>query len=92
MVEYELDALYEYYCVPKLDADAFLIAKILHWDEHNFLEGEANLFFEGKYIGKSILDTRNTSDTLCAVPRTRWKCVGDKGKDKGLHLAPCGWI
>ena len=28
MVEYELDALYEYYCVPKLDADAFLIAKI----------------------------------------------------------------
>jgi uncharacterized protein (TIGR02231 family) len=64
MVEYELDALYEYYCVPKLDADAFLIAKILHWDEHNFLEGEANLFFEGKYIGKSVLDTRNTSDTL----------------------------
>ena len=64
MVEYELDALYEYYCVPKLNADAFLIAKILHWDEHNFLEGEANLFFEGKYIGKSILDTRNTSDTL----------------------------
>jgi hypothetical protein len=64
MVEYELDALYEYYCVPKLDTDAFLIAKVLHWDEHNFLEGEANLFFEGKYIGKSILDTRNISDTL----------------------------
>ena len=64
MVEYELDALYEYYCVPKLDADAFLVAKVLNWDEHNFLEGEANLFFEGKYIGKSILDTRNTSDTL----------------------------
>jgi hypothetical protein len=64
MVEYELDAIYEYYCVPKLDTDAFLIAKVLHWDEHNFLEGGANLFFEGKYIGKSILDTRNTSDTL----------------------------
>lgn len=64
MVEYELDALYEYYCVPKLDTDAFLVAKLLNWDEHNFLEGEANLFFEGKYIGKSVLDTRNTSDTL----------------------------
>jgi uncharacterized protein (TIGR02231 family) len=64
MVEYELDALYEYYCVPKLDPDAFLIAKVLQWDEYNFLEGEASLFFEGKYIGKSILDTRNTSDTL----------------------------
>ena len=64
MVEYELDAMYEYYCAPKLDADAFLTAKIIDWDEYNFLEGEASLFFEGKYIGKSILDTRNTSDTL----------------------------
>jgi hypothetical protein len=64
MMEYELDAIYEYYCVPKLDAEAFLTAKLLQWDEYNFLEGEASLFFEGKYIGKSILDTRNTSDTL----------------------------
>jgi hypothetical protein len=64
MVEYELDALYEYYCVPKLDVDAFLVAKILDWDRHNFLAGEASLFFEGKYIGKSLIDTRNTSDTL----------------------------
>jgi hypothetical protein len=64
MVEYELDALYEYYCVPKLDADAFLTAKVLNWDAHNFLAGEANLFFEDKYIGKSILDTRHTTDTL----------------------------
>jgi hypothetical protein len=64
MVEYELPAIYEYYCVPKLDEDAFLTAKILDWDQYNFLEGEASLFFEGKYIGKSILDTRNTSDTL----------------------------
>ncbi len=64
MMEYELDAIYQYYCVPKMDADAFLTAKVLHWDEYNFLEGEASLFFEGKYIGKSVLDTRITSDTL----------------------------
>jgi hypothetical protein len=64
MVEYELPAIYEYYCVPKLEEDAFLTAKIMDWDQYNFLEGEASLFFEGKYIGKSILDTRNTSDTL----------------------------
>jgi len=64
MIEYELDALYEYYCVPKLETDAFLVAKVLNWDEYNFLEGEASLFFEGKFIGKSVMDTRNTSDTL----------------------------
>ena len=64
MVEYELDAHYEYYCVPKLDQDAFLVAKALGWDEYNFLEGEASLFFEGKFIGKSVMDTRNMTDTL----------------------------
>jgi uncharacterized protein (TIGR02231 family) len=64
MIEYEIDALYQYYTVPKLDQDAFLIARLINWDEYNLLEGEASLFFEGKYVGKSILDTRNTSDTL----------------------------
>lgn len=51
-------------CVPKLDPDVFLVAKVIGWDEYNFLEGEANLFFEGKFIGKSVLDTRNVNDTL----------------------------
>ncbi len=64
MVEYELPAKYEYSCVPKLDPDAFLVAKVTGWDEYNFLEGEANLFFEDKFIGKSVLDTRNVNDTL----------------------------
>ncbi|NJM26224.1 MAG: DUF4139 domain-containing protein [Bacteroidia bacterium] len=64
MVAYDLKAIYEYYCAPKLDDDAFLTAKVLDWDTYNFMEGEASLFFEGKFIGKSILDTRNTSDTL----------------------------
>lgn len=64
MIEYELDALYEYYCAPKLETDAFLIAKVLNWDEYNFLQGEASLFFEGKFIGRSVMDTQNTSDTL----------------------------
>lgn len=64
MIEYEMDAFYQYYCVPKLDLDAFLIARITDWDEYNLLEGETSLFFEGKYVGKSILDTRNIEDTL----------------------------
>jgi hypothetical protein len=64
MIEYELPAFYEYFCIPKLEVDAFLVAKILNWDEYNFLSGEASLFFEGKFIGRSVLDTRNASDTL----------------------------
>lgn len=64
MIEYEVDALYEYHCVPKMDVDAFLVARLVGWDAYNFLQGEASLFFEGKYVGKSTLDARNTSDTL----------------------------
>lgn len=64
MIEYEIDADYQYYSAPKLDTDAFLTARMTDWDSYNFLEGQANIFFEGKYIGKTILDTRNTSDTL----------------------------
>lgn len=64
MVAYDLPATYHYYAVPKLDTDAFLKAQVTDWDGYNFLAGEANLFFEGKFIGKTVLDTRNVKDTL----------------------------
>ena len=64
MIEYEIPADYEYYSAPKLETDAFLTARMTDWDNYNFLEGQASIFFEGKYIGKTILDTRSTSDTL----------------------------
>ncbi len=43
--KYQIDALYEYYAVPKLDKDAFLVARIINWGQYNLLEGEANLYF-----------------------------------------------
>ncbi|MBL6449811.1 mucoidy inhibitor MuiA family protein [Fulvivirga sp. 29W222] len=64
MVAYDLPATYRYYAVPKLDTDAFLKAQVTDWEGYNFLAGEANLFFEGKFIGKTVLDTRNVKDTL----------------------------
>ena len=61
---YNLPAIYQYYCVPKIDKDAFLIAKIVDWEKYNLLEGEANVFFEETYVGKTLLDVRYASDTL----------------------------
>lgn len=61
---YEIPAMYEYFAVPKLDKDAFLIARITGWDQYHLLEGEANLYFENTYIGKTILDVNILSDTL----------------------------
>jgi hypothetical protein len=64
MKEYTVPAEYEYYSTPKLDQDAFLMARIIGWEEYNLLEGEANLFFEGTFLGKSLLDVKNITDTL----------------------------
>lgn len=61
---FEIETLYEYYAVPKLDKDAFLIARIINWDQYNLLEGEANLYFEEAYVGRTILDARSLEDTL----------------------------
>ena len=61
---YNLSAFYQYYAVPKIDKDAFLIANISNWEQYNLLEGEANIFFEGTYIGKTLLDVRYATDTL----------------------------
>ncbi len=64
MVAYSLPAYFEYYCVPKINRDAFLMAYIVDWEKYNLLEGEASIFFEDTYVGKSLLDVRYSSDTL----------------------------
>jgi len=64
MAAYELNSNYQYYCVPKIDTDAFLVAQVSNWEQYNLLEGEANIFFEDTYIGKTLLDVRYANDTL----------------------------
>jgi uncharacterized protein (TIGR02231 family) len=61
---YEMKADYEYSTAPKLDADAFLMAKAIGWEEFNLLPGEANVFFEGTFVGKTFIDPNNIKDTL----------------------------
>jgi len=62
--QYKIPAVYEYYATPKLDKDAFLIARLVDWEQYNLLEGEANLYFENNYVGNSILNAESLSDTL----------------------------
>jgi len=64
MAAYELATSYQYYTVPKIERVAFLIAQITDWQKYNLMEGEANIFFEDTYIGKTLLDVRSATDTL----------------------------
>ncbi|MBS1488000.1 MAG: DUF4139 domain-containing protein [Bacteroidetes bacterium] len=61
---YELKATYQYSAAPKLDNDAFLLAQVTGWEELSLLPGEANIFFEGTFTGKSQIDPNNIKDTL----------------------------
>ena len=61
---YELPASYVYQCTPKIDKDAFLMARVTDWNKLNLLEGEANIYFEETFIGKSVLDLSTPGDTL----------------------------
>lgn len=73
---FELPAQYQYYAVPKLDESVYLTAKVTNWQELNLFDGELNLFFEGAYLGKSLLDLQSASDTLDI----------SLGKDKGIVI------
>ncbi len=59
-----LPALYEYFVVPKLNPDAFLVARVPDWQQYALLPGEANMFFEGTFLGKTFIDPGVTTDTL----------------------------
>jgi uncharacterized protein (TIGR02231 family) len=64
MDQYDLPATYQYHSVPKLDQTAFLLAKVTDWGKLNLLPGQANIFFEGAYVGESTIDPSTVSDTL----------------------------
>ncbi|MCG2612210.1 DUF4139 domain-containing protein [Flavobacterium sp. SM15] len=62
--EIKLPASYKYYAAPKLDKEAFLLAEITDYGKYNLLKGEANIIFEGMYVGKTLVNPGQTSDTL----------------------------
>jgi uncharacterized protein (TIGR02231 family) len=80
---YEMKAAYSYSVVPKLDMDAFLMAKATGWEEFSLLPGESNIFFEGTFVANSFIDPNTIKDTL-AVSLGRDKRIvvkRDKMKD-----------
>lgn len=62
--EINLPATYKYYAVPRAEKEAFLLAEISDYSKYNLLQGEANIIFEGMYVGKTFINPNQTSDTL----------------------------
>ena len=64
IARYQLPATYQYLGIPRADKDAFLVADATDWQQYSLLEGEANVYFENSFIGKTILDPTVANDTL----------------------------
>jgi hypothetical protein len=64
LAAHHLAADYNYYAVPKISEDAYLTASLKGINELNLMSGEANIFFEGAFLGKTLIDVQDTNDTL----------------------------
>ncbi len=64
VTSYNLPATFEYSCVPKMEKEAFLLARITGWEDLELVEGQANVYFGGTYVGQSYIYTRSVDDTL----------------------------
>ena len=61
---FRLPATYEYFAAPIINENVFLTASFTDWEKHQFLPGEANIYFEGTYAGKTVLDPYTTKKEM----------------------------
>lgn len=59
-----VDAEYNYFAVPKLSKDVYLVASIPNWKKLDLLDGTVKLFLNNMYMGESFINARQTEDTL----------------------------
>jgi hypothetical protein len=74
--QFEIPAIYDYYVTPKIDPAAFLTARIINWQDYNLQSGEASLYYEGTFLGKTYIDLGAVADTLSL----------SLGKDNGIKI------
>lgn len=61
---FRLPATYEYFAAPIINENVFLTASFTDWEKHQLLPGEANIYFEGTYAGKTVLDPYTTKKEM----------------------------
>lgn len=59
-----LPSIYTHYLVPKMESEAFLLARVTGWENLNLLPGKANLFYEGTYVGETVINPSVINDTM----------------------------
>lgn len=62
--EVSVPATYTYLTIPKLDNNVYLVAKIKDYNQYNMLSGQANVVFDGMYVGKTYINPNSYKDEL----------------------------
>ncbi len=61
---FEIPATYEYFAAPIINENVFLTASFKDWARYSLLPGEANVYFEGSFSGKTFIDPLATTEEL----------------------------
>ena len=84
----EVPADFIHYCAPKLDHETYLIAEIAGKENLNLLSGNANITYDGMFVGETYIDSESVSNKLSltlgtdkrvAVKREKLKEYSSKG-------------
>ncbi|MCX7696943.1 MAG: DUF4139 domain-containing protein [Bacteroidales bacterium] len=64
VTSFEINTLYRYYVVPKLATEAYLLARLTDWEGLNLLPGEASVFLQNAFVGKTYINPTSVEDTM----------------------------
>ena len=79
----KVKADYFHYLVPKYDTEAYLVAKLVDWEELDLMPSKANLFYDGSYIGETRINPTMNDTLLVSLGNDRNVRVKRyKNKDK----------
>ena len=60
----DLKTLYRYKAIPKLNNSVYLTAVLPDWEDAITMSGEASIYYDGSYIGRTSLAPGGTEDTI----------------------------
>ena len=77
LMNYNLEAEFNYYCAPKLSTETYLIATLGGLEKYSLLSGPATITFNNTFVGETYLNPNSTQDkvtlTLTTDPRVTVK-------------------
>ena len=75
-----IPASFKYYCVPKLDYETYVLAEIAGWEKLNLLDGNANITYDGTYIGETYIQASTTQEKMTLTLGTDKRVVVKREK------------